>query len=214
MRELLLIRHGEAEHLVGDGDNRMIGGWTDSSLTDNGREQARETAQRLGSLIQSRRVGFYSSDLKRCRQTAEIIRQSILVQPVFTEFLRELNNGIVANCTREEAKAFEIPITEPVIDWTPYPGAESWGNMHSRVTGFMESIRGEDCDQMVIVSHGGPIVAIIHWWLDLPTEYLSKVSFDIGTCSFTRLTINRYGERTISKLNDTCHLSHQPMHNH
>jgi len=68
------IRHGEAEHLVGDGDNRMTGGWTNSSLTDNGREQARETAQRLGSLIQSRRVGFYSSDLKRCRQTAEIIR--------------------------------------------------------------------------------------------------------------------------------------------
>ncbi|WP_407655232.1 histidine phosphatase family protein [Alicyclobacillus dauci] len=63
----------------------------------------------------------------------------------------------------KEAEDFEIPISEPIIDWAPYPHAESWGTMHDRVIGFTEQIKNDDYDTTVIVSHGGPIVAIIHW---------------------------------------------------
>lgn len=80
----------------------------------------------LSGLVQEN-VDFYSSDLMRSKVTAEIIGRCISVQPKFVDGLRELNNGIVANRTRKEAKAFEIPITEPIIDWAPYPQAESWG---------------------------------------------------------------------------------------
>lgn len=168
-------------------------------------EEAQLTGQTLSELLPGN-VNFYSSDLMRCRETAEIIGPYLNVQPKFTDGLRELNNGIAANRTRREAKTFEIAITEPIIDWIPYPQSESWGTMHERVMGFMEQIKNDDFETTVIVSHGGPIVAIIHWWLEIPRDMFSRVSFDIEPCSITRLTINRFGEKTISKLNDTCHL--------
>lgn len=207
MKNLVLIRHGEAQHLVGDEDSRLTGGWTDSLLTDNGRDQAQSTGEALYCLLKAK-VNFYSSDLMRCKETAAVIGQCISVQPKFTVGLRELNNGIAANRTRKEAKMYEIPITEPILDWTPYPQAESWGTMHDRVIGFMETIKNDDCETTVIVSHGGPITAIIHWWLEMPRNMFSRVSFEIETCSITRLTINGFGEKTIVKLNDTSHLYH------
>ncbi len=35
MKELVIVRHGEAEHAV----KGIIGGWTNSLLTDRGRQQ-------------------------------------------------------------------------------------------------------------------------------------------------------------------------------
>jgi probable phosphoglycerate mutase len=43
LKELILIRHGEAEHLL----LGRVGGWSDSKLTDLGRRQARITGARL-----------------------------------------------------------------------------------------------------------------------------------------------------------------------
>ena len=114
---------------------------------------------------------------------------------------------MAANHTQKEAKSFELPKTEPGIDWVHYPEAESWGAMHDRVIGFMEQIKNNQPETTLIVSHGGPIRAIIHWWLQLPRSMYSTVSFDIEPCSITRLTVNGFGEKTISKLNDTCHLN-------
>lgn len=78
--------------------------------------------------------------------------------------------------------------------------------MHDRVMGF---IKNGEYETTVIVSHVGPIVAIIHWWLEMSRDMFSKVSFDIEPCSITKLTINEFGEKAITKLNDTCHLLHE-----
>ena len=43
MKELFLIRHGEAEHQV----RGMTGGWTDTKLTELGKKQALKTSQKL-----------------------------------------------------------------------------------------------------------------------------------------------------------------------
>lgn len=43
MDTLLLVRHGEAEHHV----REITGGWTDTCLTERGREQASRLALRL-----------------------------------------------------------------------------------------------------------------------------------------------------------------------
>jgi len=49
-------------------------------------------------------------------------------------------------------------------------------------------------------------IAVIHWWLRLGEEHWSRVSFDLDLCSISHLTVNRWGERTLSRLNDVCHL--------
>ncbi|MFK7693243.1 histidine phosphatase family protein [Paenibacillus sp. HJGM_3] len=202
MKELYVVRHGEAEHLL----TGTVGGWTNTSLTDLGREQARNTGKRLRKFLGGRAINYYSSDLSRARETAEIIADEILSSPTISDHLRELNNGIAANKSKEEAEKLMLPLTEPAIDWVPYPEAESWNMMRMRINNFMDRILNDKHDTTLIVSHANSGISIIHWWLEFPEEVISRVSFKVAPCSISHLIINSWGEKTISKLNDTCHL--------
>jgi broad specificity phosphatase PhoE len=148
---------------------------------------------------------FYSSDLLRAAQTAHIIGEILSVNPVLVKDLREHNNGIARNLTKEEAEKIRFPVTHPIMDWIPYPEAESWRMLHNRAVRFMERIR-DQCDTALLVAHSMVIVSIIHWWLEFTEEIITRISFDIDPCSTTRLTINKWNEKTVSKLNDTSHL--------
>ncbi len=129
MKELIIVRHGEADHMVTD----LTGGWTDSHLTELGVRQAHLTGQRLRRLTESKDIKFYSSDQPRAAETSSIISQHLEVYPVLVHELRELNNGAGANLNHQDASEIAIPITTPLVDWTPYPGAESWRMMSVRV---------------------------------------------------------------------------------
>lgn len=203
IKNLYIIRHGQADHLVGE---RYTGGWTNSLLTELGKKQARSTGQRLSKLLVDGEFDFFCSDLERARETARIIGNFIGAKPVPVMALRELNNGAAANLTTEEAKKIALPMTEPMIDWIHYPNAESWRDMTNRVFGFMNAI-SEGCrENVIIVSHRGIVVTIIDWWLELNENYINKISYDIDPCSITYLRVNKWGERTISKMNDTAHI--------
>jgi broad specificity phosphatase PhoE len=68
-------------------------------------------------------------------------------------------------------------------------------------------MRHSKAEHLLIVSHGLAIEGLVQWWLGHGEEYWDKVSFEVDCASFTRLTINGHGQRTITKLNDTAHLS-------
>ncbi len=200
MKELIIVRHGQADHMV----SGKTGGWTDSHLTDLGREQAKLTGQHLAGLVGDRAFDFYSSDLARAAETAELIGESISVRPVLVSNLRELNNGQAANLSQAEAEKIANPITEPLADWRPYPGAESWREMSDRVVGFLESVR-EGKDLALMVLHGGSANAAILWWLDLGIAE-ANISFELDPCSISRFNVNRWNERSVVKANDTAHI--------
>lgn len=201
LKEIVLIHHGESEHHL----NGMTGGWTDSSLSPRGREQARMTAQALPRLLNGNAFSLYTSDLQRASQTAAPIAEALGIPIIPTPGLREFNNGQAAGMTRQQAKAIAIPMSHPTIDWIPYPGAESWRLMEHRISACMDQI-AQETDRAVIVGHGNSSVAVVHWWLALG-EPCWKIHFEFEPCSITRLTISNFGERTISKMNDTGHLS-------
>jgi len=204
MRDLILVRHGESEHHV----NGLTGGWTETPLTNKGREQAAHVAGALESLLGDSGFGFYTSDLLRAKETADIIGARLGVRPIPRPDLRELGNGIVKGKSRDEAKRSALPMTEPVLDWVPYPGAESWRMMSERVFTGMDAIaKGEKNETVLVVSHGNALVAVVHWWLGLGEGYWSRVSYEFGCGSITSLTMNDWGEKTIIRLNDTSHLN-------
>jgi len=180
---------------------------SESPLTTRGKTQAKSTGQALAAKLLDDTVGFYSSDLPRAQQTAEVIGSAINLAPVLCPALRELNNGVAKNKPLAEAERLHLPVTEPLIDWIPYPEAESWGRMAHRVMTWMERmVGGAQSDAMLIVSHSHAMVAMVHWWLRLQEPYFSRVSHTFDCCSITELTMNRWGERTIARLNDTSHL--------
>lgn len=204
--ELIIVRHGEAEHMV----RGLTGGWTDTPLTDLGRQQAELTGPALARIIGDRPFGFYSSDLKRAAETARVLAPSLGAEPILTPALRELNNGDAAGLTEQQAQRIRNSITEPLVDWRPYPGAESWREMSERVVAFMEGIAGASNQGRrplihVLVAHGGSANAAITWWLRLAIGE-KLISFELEPCSISRFSENKWGERTVIKVNDTAHL--------
>ena len=203
MNTLILIRHGQSDQHIRD----ITGGWTDTHLTDLGQIQAQRTAARLKRLLAHNPARLISSDLSRAAETASIIGDACNLEPKFYEELRELNNGQAVNLSRHQAKSIELPITEPIHDWVPYPGGESWRAMTERIYDFMELLNPLVRDSAIIVTHGNPGVAIIQWWLGLKVPVVPAISFELDPASITILTINFWEERTLAKLNDTGHLS-------
>ncbi|WP_051310018.1 histidine phosphatase family protein [Desulfogranum japonicum] len=113
MKKILLIQHCQSLHHVED----LTGGWTDCSLSEHGVSQAKMT----GSYIKGMNLEhpkIYSSDLKRAKETADQIANTLTL-PVETESgLREINNGIAANKTKEWAHKNRIQPMPKGIIWT------------------------------------------------------------------------------------------------
>jgi probable phosphoglycerate mutase len=208
---LLLVRHAQAEHLVSD----LTGGWTDSELTEIGIRQGRLLARRLAAEIAQYRergpaglddqpVYLVSGSLRRSRHTAGIIANALGIEPQVHPALNDLNTGIAAGMTERQAQQVSIPPSEPLVDWRPYPEAESWRELSRRVRGFMNAFYRELKGPAVLVSHAAPIEIIIEWWLGIGLK--SKVSFDVAPASLSVLRVNVWGERSVERLNDTAHL--------
>lgn len=203
MTELILVRHGESEHFV----RGLSGGWTDTPLTERGMQQTERAGQALAHVGDSNPARLLSSDLIRTRQTAEAIAQATGLTPSFHRQLREQNNGVAAGKTADEARALELPMTEPRIKWLEYAGAESWKDMSLRVMRFMDAeVTHDPKESTVIVSHRNSLIALVHWWPGIGEEHWMKSSYTFEIGSISRLTTNRFGEKVIAKLNDTSHL--------
>lgn len=202
MQELLLVRHGESEHHV----KGFTGGWTNSSLTNLGRKQASLTGHRLRTITSGKSLAFYSSDLKRAVESAQIIGSILGITPLPEKRLRELNWGIAMDMPLEEANKLELEKTEPLIDWVPFPKAESRRMLYQRISAILSEISANEDGTVLIVSHGNAMQESIFWWLNLPINFHSTISFDIDPCSISQLRVNEWGERTIALLNSSDHL--------
>ncbi|WP_072314805.1 histidine phosphatase family protein [Agrococcus sp. Marseille-P2731] len=95
---LRIVRHAETEYNVG----HLMQGWSDSPITDRGREQIAAVAEHLA---RERFDLAFCSDLQRTRTTAEGILARLDPQPPIehTELLREWNFG-----SHEERPASEV----------------------------------------------------------------------------------------------------------
>ena len=207
---IILVRHGEATHHT----KKLTGGWTDSDLTDTGRKQLQALAAKLAKDFEHREIGklrILSSDLKRARESAQIIAQA-LAYPGEVEsysFLREKNNGIAAGLTEAEAKKYYCrPETEQELDHRNYPGGETRREFYQRNVQGLLACADVEKENLLIVAHKGTVQNLIFYWLGMNMEQVVKFNFsvDILPASFSVLGINKWHEHAIFRLNDTSHL--------
>lgn len=201
-RTIIVIRHAQCEHLLTD----LTGGWTDDDLTDTGRNQANQLADWLYKQYGKYDPSIYSSSLKRAKQTAEPIAEIFDTDPTEMEGLKEFNNGMAANKTESKARQYAIERTEPLLEWHPYAGSESWRQFYKRVCDAMDVIYKKDETLQIVVSHGASIMNIVVWWLLIDVEVLKKASFNISPASVTILKLNDSKEHVLDRLNCTSHL--------
>jgi probable phosphoglycerate mutase len=151
---LYFVRHGQTEW------NRLrrIQGQIDAPLNDHGREQAARNARALTKIgLDLRNLPFVSSPLVRCRETIEIMRETVgLERSTYAtdDRLKEIHFGEwqglhwheVANRDR---RLFATRAARP-FSWRP-PGGESYADLTCRTSEWLSEIEHDT----VCVSHGG-----------------------------------------------------------
>ena len=152
------VRHGQTDaNLAG-----ILQGQSDTPLGDFGRVQARAAAERL------RRETFdlfYTSDLRRAYETAEIIGSAIHLAPVPLPALREWHLGELEGRPHDELQSrFPDVIRSFRYDRTddiPVPGGESRNEFFARVGGCLDRLhRDHPGARILIVTHGGTLRAV------------------------------------------------------
>jgi broad specificity phosphatase PhoE len=197
---LLLVRHAQADHHLKD----ITGGWTDTDLTELGLRQTELLAGRLARDLAGYPLHLGVSHLHRAVQTAQVIGQVLNLEVHIYPGLADLSNGVAAGKTHAEARHLAIPPSEPIVDWQPYPEAESWRQFYNRVSDFIEVFTASQQSPAILVTHAAVVHAIIGWWLDLPAN--ARVHFDAAPASLTVLKCSRWNEPSLERLNDTAHL--------
>lgn len=193
MVELILIRHGEAKRRQGES-------YLTAPLTDLGRRQAQLTGEYL---VQNsvRLDGYYSSPLRRARETAAVIGQVIGLEPEIRDGLQEMRYREFPGIFLLELVArlgvfdryFEANIGKPLC----------WSFV-GRVTRTMTRILAEHpTGQVGVVAHGGVISSVLVWYF--PRTRARWWRETVENCSVTRLEVKGRTAQLIS-FNETGHL--------
>ncbi len=191
--ELLLIRHGDAEHPATQLTADPVA--YDLPLSPRGRRQAQALAERLGR----RRVdALYSSPLKRTRETADAISGELGIAVVEDERLREVEIAGAGAVSLQDLG--EIALQHG--GWSHLPGTESSASIRARMRAAVDDIVAACPQQRVaVVSHAGAINAYMSVLLGLSGDFF----FPAGNTSIS-IVRARDGRRLIFCLNDTAHL--------
>jgi broad specificity phosphatase PhoE len=157
-RVVWLARHGETDW------NRAERwqGHTDIELNDVGRAQARALAERLRGRGITR---IHASDLRRARETADIVAATLGVGSVVVDRgLRERSFGLFEGLTRLECEQLHA------AHWASYrsaarrmpPGAEAQGELVARMRdAIARAVAAATDGAVLVVSHGGAIRALV-----------------------------------------------------
>lgn len=206
LTRFFLVRHGETIWNA----KKKYQGQSDIPLTEEGRFQAGCLADKLKD---EKLDGVFASDLKRTIETAEIIAKPHDLKVVPTKMIRELSFGIWEGLTYEEimekwAQEYQNWINNPY--YTRPPEGESLSELCQRVSKFlMETAKNHPDGRILVVSHAGPIRAMLFTLLDLKPSFFWKFKI-----SNTSLTIIEYDGRKelkesdafIVTVNNTSHL--------
>jgi probable phosphoglycerate mutase len=157
MPTVLLARHGET---AWNRDGRLQG-WAPTPLTDRGHEQARALAATVAAEYDVDRL--LTSDLRRARQTASYLADSVGLDPTVESTWRERDFGRYQGLHHEAAFGSHEALSlddgdRDTLDVRPESG-ESLRDVYERVRSGWERVLAESrADETVaIVAHGGPL---------------------------------------------------------
>jgi len=159
--KLFLVRHGQTF------SNRdgILQGQLDTELSELGIKQAEKVAKRLKDYTFDK---VFSSDLQRASNTAKAITKFHNIEIVYDKRLRERHFGDFGGKKRSN------------LDWDSLdgerwekcpPNGESINDQIKRVKDFVDTLHSEG--NVLIVSHGGTIKALVHILLGKDLEEIT-----------------------------------------
>ena len=210
---IVLIRHGESRAQT-DG---IVGGHSGcQGLSDRGRQQVealRARLERTGELADA--TAIYTSIMPRAIETAEVVAAAINLGDVaqkcdFCEHHPGEGDGLTWS---------DFNSRYPVADdrWDPdlrrSPGAETWNEMHARVSRALDCLVQDHPGELVVVAcHGGVIVQSMAKWFGIDLANQNRAWLNPANTSITewRLGANPFNAAMLPvelvRFNDFGHL--------
>lgn len=192
IQQVIIVRHGETDY---NAQHRWQG-QLDVPLNKNGKAQAEALAKHLANEALD---GVFSSDLKRCYDTARPIAKSKNLTVIPDKRLREVHLGLFQGLTRTQIQ--EV-YPHKMMRWDNDDSyvithGESRSQVQNRTfEAWQEIIKRDDMKTVMIVSHGGAIRMMLTKVLPQTTERLrfANTSFSI----LERDNINTWQVRSIN----------------
>lgn len=147
--KLYIIRHGETVHNT----EGIVQGWSDSELTEHGRQQAKKAGKELAEL---KPTIVFASDLGRVQQSLVEIRKSLGDVPVLLDWrLRERRYGEAEGKHKSDYAADEL---SGLTDNPAVKDLETVDALTERVLHFISDLLDfNEHEHVAIVTHNGVI---------------------------------------------------------
>ena len=198
---IFLVRHGAT---VLTAEDRFAGA-TDVELSEEGREQARRLAVRLGG---EKVVAIYASPLGRTVETARILAEPHKLEVQTRDGLREISHGRWEGMTRREV---DEQFAEEAAAWEkdPYTFAPVGGESGLAVTAralpvLMDIVRAHPAACVLVVSHKATIRLLLSSILGFdPRRY--RDSLDQKPAALNIVDFKDPVRARLTLFNDTSH---------
>lgn len=174
--KVYLIRHGETEENL----KKTYYGDMDCGITDVGIKQA----QKLNGVLKNIKFDkVFCSEKLRAKQTLQEIYHG---EYEIDKRINERNFGIFEGKTYKEIQLTNNKeYDEWINDWKSYPidGGESFAQFYLRVKNFMEELKSQSYEYVLISTHGGVMGAIYTYIMDENLDLYWKFSTRNGDLS-------------------------------
>ncbi len=198
---IFLIRHGAT---VLSAEDRFAGA-TDVELSEEGREQARRLALRLG---REKVMAIFASPLGRTLETARILAEphDLAVQP--RDGLREISHGHWERLTRQEVEQ-RFPDEAAAWEEDPFTFAPTGGESGLAVTAralpvLMDIVRANEAACVIVVSHKATIRLLLSSLLGFdPRRY--RDNLDQNPAALNIVDFKDPVHARLTLFNDTSH---------
>ena len=186
---ITLVRHGEVEEAY----HRCYNGHNDIALSAKGIEEAKFLADRLAPNTFD---ALYYSDLKRTRETAELINQKLKIKnPKSTQKLREKSWGRHEGMTFDAIAAQEAFVYEDFLQWINALDGEPYPQYIHRVkTFFTETLPQTGYNNVLVVTHAGVIRVLMHILQGISLEAAFSINFPYSAYTTIKSETWEFGE--------------------
>lgn len=175
---LLLVRHGATPTTGQVLPGRAPG----LHLSDVGRQQAREVAERIDALPLA---AIYTSPMERARETAAPTAEKFGLEPQVMDDLIECEFGEWTG--QKLIDLYKLPEWKTVQQQPStfrFPGGESFTEMQQRMAAAVEEIAARHTGEVVaLFSHADPLKAVVAHLGGIPLDSFQRISIDTASIS-------------------------------
>lgn len=201
-KRIIVIRHGESQ---GNVDLSVYKSVPDHkvTLTEKGKQEAREAGKQIQEIIGDESVCFHISPYERTRQTFRYIKESLQLNrccckeeprireqewmnPYFHKLFGDMDLDDIWQ-QRDEYSTFFFRL----------PGGESGADVYDRITTFLETLhrdfKKEDYSNVIVVTHGLAMRLFLMRWFHWSVEDFEELR-NPQNCEFVIMELRNDGK--------------------